>query len=724
MSGPGRGILLLIGVLWWAQAPGAAQDRMPANEAVATLRRLYQSGSKAEAEALLDRLATQARGDANYCFAVGMTLGAAGQIGRAEQFLTMAAAAAPADYRILYNLGVAASYSGHFGRAQEVLATALKLQPQNVDVLYNLAYVNEKLGRREETIRLLARAVKLAPQRADLFKLTAIAAFELRAWEDALAAWNSYLKLQPDDDVARRERGFTAVQMGQFEQGIADIRWFLERHPRDAEAYHELGLAEVDIDPVQALAHLDKAIELQPDFAEARSNRGNLSYQQGRPEAALPDLEFAAGRKPDDAITLDRLGQTYLALDRPADAVRVLRRAAGLAPEDGRMLLHLGRALADAGEVEESKGVMERFRQMGPTRNPPVPAGLVDYLGLSPEQQRADYRSRLEKAIAKEPGDAAAQVRYLKFLLDEGNLEQARAAAQRIAALKPNEAVLAEAGRALLSARQFQGARDLLAQAGDGSDVQLDLALATFGVSGGAKGLEELDRVPEPGRTGGVLPGAGADAGRNGQGGRSSRGVAAGARRGAVEPAALRAGGRAAFEERQDRRSAAGIGTCGGGAAGQPRDPAHARHHAGTGREHRGGRTQDQGSAGALARVARRMGGARIDAGVAEALRRCPHGARDGGETGSAQRRDLLLPGRLRAAFLAGADAAGGERNSKGAGGGSGRSLCSGSRRASRETRCEGTRGTAGGTAGGTAAISRPVIQVEAAGGVVDDLAR
>ncbi len=495
---------MVLGVLWWwAPAGSGAQDRMPANEAVATLRRLYQSGDRAGAEALLDRLAAQARGDANYCFAVGMTLGAAGQIGRAEQFLTMAAAAAPADYRILYNLGVAASYSGHFERAQEVLATALKLQPQNVDVLYNLAYVNEKLGRREETIRLLARAVKLAPQRADLYKLTAIAAFELRAWEDALAAWNSYLKLQPDDDVARRERGFTAVQMGQFEQGIADIKRFLERHPRDAEAYHELGLAEVDIDPEQALANLDKAIELQPDFPEARSNRGNLSYQQGRPEAALPDLEFAAKRKPDDAITLDRLGQTYLALDRPADAVRVLRRAAGLAPDDGRTLLHLGRALADAGEVEESKNVMERFRQMGPTKSPPVPAGLVDYLGLSPEQQRADYRSRLEKAIAKEPGDAAAQVRYLKFLLEEGDVTKARTTARQIAELKPNGAVLAEAGRALLAARQFQAARDLLAQAGESDEVRLDLALATFGVSGGAKGLEELDRVPESGRTGG-----------------------------------------------------------------------------------------------------------------------------------------------------------------------------------------------------------------------------
>lgn len=505
MRSPGlRSSTLLAALLLWVSAGRTADDKMPVGEAAATLRRLYLSGARAEADALVARLAAKAKGDASYSFSLGMALAQAGQLGPAEEIFSLGVAAAPGDFKLLYNLGVAASLTGHYERAGDVLGTALRQQPKNVDLLYNLAYVNEKLKQREVAVRLLAQAAQLAPKRADIQKLLAIATFELRAWGDALAAWDRYLKLQPNDDVARRERGFTTVQMGQFEQGIADLKWFLGRHPNDAEGYYELALAEIDIDPAQALIHLDKAVSLNSDFPAARSARGSLYYQQGKPEAALADLEFAAARQPNDAINLDRLGQSYLALDRPADAVGVLRRAAELAPADSKTQLHFARALADAGATAESKVVMERFRQLGPAKTIPVPAGLVEYLSLSPEQQRADYRSRVEQAVAKDPSDAAAQVRYLKLLLDDGKLDQGLATARRIAALKPGAAVLADAGHSLLQSEQYRLARELLeaAAAGSSSDAQLDLAIATFHLTGAAEGLQLMDRVPEPGRNG------------------------------------------------------------------------------------------------------------------------------------------------------------------------------------------------------------------------------
>src|SRR6185295_12436459 len=126
------------------------------------------------------------------------------------------------------------------------------------------------------------------------------------------------------------------------------------------------------------------------------------------------------------------LGQTYLALDRAADAVGVLRRAAELEPAESRIQLHFARALADAGKTEESKVVMERFRALGPAAKNGVPAGLVDFLGLSPVQRRADYRSRVEKAVGEHPDDPAAQLARLKLRLEDGNAAQANEAARRI----------------------------------------------------------------------------------------------------------------------------------------------------------------------------------------------------------------------------------------------------------------------------------------------------
>jgi tetratricopeptide (TPR) repeat protein len=347
---------------------------------------------------------------------------------------------------VLYNLGVAASFAGHNQRAREVLETALRQQPQNVNVLYSLAYVNSALKRTDAALRLLAQAARLAPQRADVQKLLAIATGNLGAYADSLAAWDRYLKLDPNDDFARRERAYTAACTGQFEPGIAGLEWFLARHPDDAIGHYELGLAESQRDPVRALAHLDKALALKPDFAEAHTARGSLYYRQGKPEAAVADLEAAASLLPDEVFTLDRLGQTYLALDRAGDAARVLRRAAELAPEDSTIQLHFGRALADAGQDAESKVVMDRFRQLGPRKNRGVPSGLVEYLSLTPGEQRADYRARVEKAVGSNPRDADAQLHYLQLLLEDGRPGEATAAARRLAGLKPGPGVLATPG--------------------------------------------------------------------------------------------------------------------------------------------------------------------------------------------------------------------------------------------------------------------------------------
>jgi tetratricopeptide (TPR) repeat protein len=268
-----------------------------------------------------------------------------------------------------------------------VLELALRQQPQNVDVLYSLAWAETALQRKEDALRHLAVAARLDARRADVQKLLAITTGDLSAYADSLAAWDRYLALQPADAEARRERSYTAFCAGRFAEGLAGLREYVKRQPRDATGYYLLGLAESESDPGQGLADQEKAIALQPEFVEARAARGVLHYRQGQAELALPDLEFAALRRP-DAINLDRLGQTYLSLERPGDAVRVLRRAAALARQESRVLLHLGRALAEAGEKEESRKVLEQFRQLGPEQKRSVPAGLVDYMALTPDERR------------------------------------------------------------------------------------------------------------------------------------------------------------------------------------------------------------------------------------------------------------------------------------------------------------------------------------------------
>jgi tetratricopeptide (TPR) repeat protein len=485
----GKGALIYLDQLPPAQ-------RNDPDAAVLRLAALETDGAREEAEAVFQRLSAAVRSSADLSGSLGWTLAQAGLYDRAEAFLTQALALQPANFRFLYDLGVVALYGGHYERARELLETAVRQRPENVDALYSMAYVYNALKQPEPALRALAVAARLSPKRADVIRLIAVTTGALSADEDSAAAWNRYLELVPNDDIARRERGFARTHIHQFETGMTDLEWYIARHPDDPLGYYQLGLAQSTSDPTKGIESLNQALTLKPDFIAARAARGALYYVQGNAEAAIPDLEAATAGEPSNGLILDRLGQAYRALDRLDDAVRVLRRASELAPGESTVVLHLASALAEAGKDAESETLMGRYRQMRP---PQAPRDLMRFLSLTPQQQRADYRERVVKAVREHPEDAIAQAQYLKLSLEEGQTEQAAAAAREIASLKTSAAVMADAGRALLEARQYAAARELLekAEAADPSAaLELDVAVAIFETSGAADGLRQLERVP------------------------------------------------------------------------------------------------------------------------------------------------------------------------------------------------------------------------------------
>jgi len=376
-------------------------------------------------------------------------LSLAGEYARAEALCETTLRSDPANFALLYNLGVIATYAGHADRAREALEAALRTRPGDVEALVALGRAHAAARQWEPALRTLAQAAKVDPARADVQKLLAVTLTEIGALDDAEAAWRRYVALEPADDAARRELSYLAAQRGDLEPGIRGLEEYVVKHPKDAVGHYQLGQAQRAVDSTKAFRAFDQALKVDPQFLPARAARGSLYYQEGKPGQAVRDLEAVVAARPNDAESLDRLGQSYAALDRHADAVRVLRRAAELAPGESKVLLHLGRALAESGKAEESQAVLERFRRLGPEKKKQVPAGLVDYLGMSDEQRRADLRSRVEKEVRERPDDAAARVARLKLVIEDRGWERLPEALRDLP-----EAALGDAGRALLGARR------------------------------------------------------------------------------------------------------------------------------------------------------------------------------------------------------------------------------------------------------------------------------
>src|SRR5207244_10928339 len=89
------------------------------------------------------------------------------------------------------------------------------------------------------------------------------------------------------------------------------------------------------------------------------------------------------------------------------------------------------------GNTEESKAVMDGFRELRAEKKHQAPAGFVEYLNLTDEQRHADYRARVEKEVRNHPDDATAQVAWLKLLIEDGNWDRVAETARGIAGLKP-----------------------------------------------------------------------------------------------------------------------------------------------------------------------------------------------------------------------------------------------------------------------------------------------
>lgn len=470
-------------------------------------RALALAGQCANARTLLGQMEAQASAGPSLFFSTGMAFADCKQYDQAETSFSRSLDADPKDFAILYNLGLAALGAGHAQRATTVLEAALDERPEDTDCLYALSQTYLKQERPLDAARLLAKAQRLAPERADVLLLLAQVSYRLEFYEDAAGAYTRYLKRRPDDEAARRERGMALACANQPTSALADLEWYVRKHPRDAIGFYELAVAQQFVDRGKAFAALDRALALDPSMIQAHYTRAVLNIEGERPAAAIDDLRMVLERDPANYRVLVHLGQAYLGADRAAEAAEVLKRAVDLTPGQPAALIQYRRALEKLGRKAEAAAVLSELKQADSTAEFRKPrAGLIDYLGLSPAEQRARYLENLRKYAESSPDDPRWKIRLGRELLAEGKLAEAQDVFRSLQAAVLDPDTLAGCGRTLLEFEQYAQAREFLeralASAPAMNAAHLDLAIVLFHLRSGAVALEELDKTPFTGRQG------------------------------------------------------------------------------------------------------------------------------------------------------------------------------------------------------------------------------
>ena len=268
-------------------------------------------------------------------------------------------------------------------------------------------------GSFDRAVPILRRMITADPNRADARMLlgTTLALEGVRG--EAIEQMAEAARLQPSSAQTHNAYGKVLGRFLELNAAHQEFERALQLDPNLAEANVNLSLILAQSgDFSEAAEHLDHAIHVQgnsPNAAYAHYLRAKLWSAQGQMEKATSELQKAVQLRADyEQAWSDLGGIRRLALDN-AGAVRALQRAVALKPEDALAQYRLGQLYLQNGDS---------LRAI----------------------------NHLKKALAQTPNDRGSLYNLMLALRKTGQVDDAKAIENRIAALRQQDDRASEVG--------------------------------------------------------------------------------------------------------------------------------------------------------------------------------------------------------------------------------------------------------------------------------------
>ena len=200
-----------------------------------------------------------------------------------------------------------------------------------------------------------------------ILALASAAFIQASYWRNSETLWTHALDVTSDNDVAHNNLGYLRVDQGELDKAIAHFEAALEIRSRKLDPHYDVGSAFVQMNladalarkgqPDEALVHYEQAIRLQPNYANAYYNRGNVLFTKGRIDEAMADWEKTLQIQPNDADAHTCIGNAFLRQSSPKEAIAHYEKAMALAPGDPRSRNNIAWVLATSSDASIRDGV-------------------------------------------------------------------------------------------------------------------------------------------------------------------------------------------------------------------------------------------------------------------------------------------------------------------------------------------------------------------------------
>lgn len=388
----------------------------------------------------------------------------------------------------------AAHGAGQLDEALAVYDTLIQRHPGDWRAHYLSGLLMQSRHDLPGAAQRLRRASTLNPAHVDGWVALADAESASGNARGAHDAAEEAVRRRPEDARVLFRRALAREALGEWEGAIADYERIVTLDPAFAEAWNNLGNVRRAVRRIDdARRAYERAIELRPEFAQAHHNLAVLlELELGAVQDALPHYRRAVELAPDYAEAHCHLGAALWQLGHALQAVECYERALALRPDYPEVWNNLGLVYARERQYPEAEACYRRALEINPAF-----FQVHNNLGfLQLRRERPDLAvAEFEAAAALVP-DAPESLNGLGMALKElGRPDDAVAHLERAVALRPTLApAWANLGEALAALGETERAEAALMEADrlePNAGLRLRAALVLPPVMTGRDGIDD-----------------------------------------------------------------------------------------------------------------------------------------------------------------------------------------------------------------------------------------
>jgi tetratricopeptide (TPR) repeat protein len=220
-------------------------------------------------------------------------------------------------------LGVSYSKLGRYQEAYAIMAEVLQHNPADPFAYFNLITLFVDAGETAKAAQVADNAVAAMPQSAEALVMRGSIKMSQSKFEAAYDDFSAAASISPHSADPRFFMALSDYKQRKFFEGAEELKAAIRSGIVDSDLHYLLAECIIRMSSSSsstALAELNRAIELNPKSVSARTLRGKMLLEAGRPQDALVDLRLARELAPnperDSRNATYLLARTYMALGK------------------------------------------------------------------------------------------------------------------------------------------------------------------------------------------------------------------------------------------------------------------------------------------------------------------------------------------------------------------------------------------------------------------------